>query len=563
VALWVAGLTMAGVAIRFATLGLQSYHHDEVITAARVLPGSFGQMLHEVRVSESTPPLYYLIAWGWSKVFGLGEVGLRSLSALFGSATIPVAFLIGRELRGRRAALITAALAAFNPMLIWYSQEARAYSLLILLCAVSLLFLLRYLHHGRRRDLALWSISSALALISHYFAVFPLAVECAWLLALLPGRRLPPVLLGIAPLAAAGMAIAPLMLHQASLQHTSWIARDPILGRLWDTAVGFQIGETGKMIGERQQDALALVPGLLILAGLGALALRREGARRAAPALAVAIGGIVLALAAAAAGQDFVFDRNLLPALVPLLAAAAIGLAGLRRAGVILAAALCAYWLAFALDVDTTPGLQRPDWRAAAAQLGPARVPRAIVTWALGSAPLDYYLHDGTHRIIRGSPIRAREVDLISDSGAAPAAPPSPAFVLAGRESEDGLTVTRYLAPYPVGLRYRALRHMPTGFDSNYVMLGGPPAALPDLVIPLQQTVSVTPSQAKVQSLLPRKLKGIANATARACAGSALSPITATRTCSAARLISNAPVLTAKKRSASKPGWPSPGPNVQ
>ena len=56
---WIgAGLVAAGVAIRFATLGLQSYHHDEVITAGRVLPGSFGHMLHEVRRSESTPPLY-------------------------------------------------------------------------------------------------------------------------------------------------------------------------------------------------------------------------------------------------------------------------------------------------------------------------------------------------------------------------------------------------------------------------------------------------------------------------------------------------------------------------
>jgi len=102
---WIgAGLVAAGVAIRFATLGLQSYHHDEVITAGRVLPGSFGHMLHEVRRSESTPPLYYIIAWEWSKHFGLDEVGLRSLSALFGALTIPIAFLIGqgagRETRG-------------------------------------------------------------------------------------------------------------------------------------------------------------------------------------------------------------------------------------------------------------------------------------------------------------------------------------------------------------------------------------------------------------------------------------------------------------------------------
>ena len=48
-------------------------------------------MLHAVKVSESNPPLYYVLAWGWAKAFGTGEVGLRSLSALFGAATVPVA----------------------------------------------------------------------------------------------------------------------------------------------------------------------------------------------------------------------------------------------------------------------------------------------------------------------------------------------------------------------------------------------------------------------------------------------------------------------------------------
>ncbi|HEV7614981.1 MAG TPA: glycosyltransferase family 39 protein, partial [Solirubrobacterales bacterium] len=104
--LWtLAGLTALGIAVRFASLGLQSYHHDEVITAMRVIPGSFKDMLHRVKTSESNPPLYYVLAWGWAKAFGTDEVGLRSLSALFGVATIPLAYCIGAELSQRRAGL--------------------------------------------------------------------------------------------------------------------------------------------------------------------------------------------------------------------------------------------------------------------------------------------------------------------------------------------------------------------------------------------------------------------------------------------------------------------------
>src|SRR6476469_3935011 len=118
-AFWiVAGLTVLGAALRFATLGLQSYHHDEVVTASRVLWGDFGHAMNAVGFSESAPPLYYALAWVWTQVTGTGPWGLRSLSALAGVATVPVAYLIGIELRGRRGGLMAAALGAVNPMLI-------------------------------------------------------------------------------------------------------------------------------------------------------------------------------------------------------------------------------------------------------------------------------------------------------------------------------------------------------------------------------------------------------------------------------------------------------------
>ena len=79
-----------------------------------------------VGFSESAPPLYYVLGWLWVQVAGTGEFGLRSLSALAGIATVPVAYLLGLELRGRRAGILAAALVAVNPMLVWYSQEAGA-----------------------------------------------------------------------------------------------------------------------------------------------------------------------------------------------------------------------------------------------------------------------------------------------------------------------------------------------------------------------------------------------------------------------------------------------------
>src|SRR3954470_833450 len=119
----VVALTALAAALRFPTLGVQSYWADEAITA-RLLDQGLRHMVDAIPASESTPPLYYVLAWLWTRVFGLGEAGLRSLSAVFGTLLVPVAYVLGARIASVRAGLATAALVAVNPLLWWYSQEA-------------------------------------------------------------------------------------------------------------------------------------------------------------------------------------------------------------------------------------------------------------------------------------------------------------------------------------------------------------------------------------------------------------------------------------------------------
>ena len=131
----VAGLTVVAAALRLYGIGHQGLWFDEAYTVMLVkLP--FARMLSTVSKTESTPYLYYLVAWVWTHIFGRGAADLRALSALFGTVAVPVSYLATTRLLGsRRAGLVVAALAAFNPLLIWYSQEARAYELLVLMGA--------------------------------------------------------------------------------------------------------------------------------------------------------------------------------------------------------------------------------------------------------------------------------------------------------------------------------------------------------------------------------------------------------------------------------------------
>lgn len=480
--LWaLAGLTALGLALRFASLGIQSYHHDEVITAARVVSGDFGDMLRQVKGSESNPPLYYVLAWGWAKVFGTGEVGLRSLTALFGAATVPVAYLIGRELASSRAGLIAAAIVAVNPMLIWYSQEARSYAVLVFFGALALLFFVRALRTGQGRDLALWALVSALALCSHYFAVFAVAIEAVWLLIALRSRWRA-VLPAVAVVFAVGVALLPLISAQVNPTHIGWIDHSLLSTRLFETGVSFLAGETGHVIAEPPRDHYALIPVALVGIGLLLVALRGSPREKRGVLLGLAVGmGIVLlASGVALAGKDYVVERNLLPALVPLATAAAVGFAasGARRAGLACAALLCAYWLAFDVYVTRTPNLQRPDFRNLAEQLGPPVRPRAILTWKLAADPLRFYLDDGSRRAYRGV-IPVREIDVVSKPVVArkpPGLPPG--FRPVERRRLERLTLIRYVSPHLQQVPFHVLRDARTGFGRNAVVVDGPTPAL-------------------------------------------------------------------------------------
>src|SRR5919112_4431333 len=113
-----AGIVLLGAGLRFATLDGQSYWFDEA-TTVQLLRMDLGDMLAAIPDSESTPPLYYVVAWFWTQVFGTGEVGVRSLSALAGTATVPVVYAIGARAIGARTGLIAALLVAAHPLLVW------------------------------------------------------------------------------------------------------------------------------------------------------------------------------------------------------------------------------------------------------------------------------------------------------------------------------------------------------------------------------------------------------------------------------------------------------------
>lgn len=361
-------VTLLGAALRFPTLDRQSFWLDELVTAA-LLDRGLGDTLREIPRTEATPFLYYVVAWGWGSIFGLGEVGLRALSALAGTAAIPVAYVAGAVLVSRRAGLVAGALVATNPFLVWYSQEARSYALFALLGAASVLAFALALR-GDRSWLAGWAVLSALAIATHHYAVFLVAAEALWLLVRLRPRR-PVVVASVLP-GATLLAHVPLVLAQRD--NAEAVAGSSLVARVAGIPKNLVVGYS--FPAEALGSALAA---LLVLVGVVLVARLPPGERRGAlVAGSLALAVIVTPVVLAVAGSDFLIARNTIAAVVPAAVCLGAGYAS-GRLGLAAASMLCALSAAVALVPALDSSYGRTDWRGAAAPLTQASGPRAIV----------------------------------------------------------------------------------------------------------------------------------------------------------------------------------------
>ena len=295
-------LTLLGAVLRFPTLDRQSFWLDELVTAS-LLDRSLGDVLGEIPRTEATPYLYYVVAWLWSSVFGLGEVGLRSLSALAGTATIPVAYGAGVVLVSRRAGIVAAALVATSPFLVWYSQEARSYALFALLGATSVLTFGLALR-GDRRWLAGWCVVCALTLATHYFGVFLVGAEAVWLLARLR-PRLPVVLASLVPVATL-LAHLPVLLDQRG--NGEAVAGSSLASRIAGIPKNLVVGYSFPL-----EAAGSVLAACLVLLGLVLAARLTPRERRGAlvaGSLAAAVVLVPIVLAAVGAGLRHRAERD-------------------------------------------------------------------------------------------------------------------------------------------------------------------------------------------------------------------------------------------------------------
>lgn len=405
------GLTVAlAAALRFYALGEQPLWLDEATTADYAASSLVGAIFAE----GAHPPLFYVIEHLVVRWLGSSDALLRLPSAVFGILAVPAAWVAARQLfpKSPATAPAAAALVATSPFLIYLSQEARNYSLLILLALVATVYFLRFCGDGEARrggrpaDLLIYTLLSVLLLYTHYYGVWVLAAHEAvyWLHARVERKAW---LLARVNVALAFFLWAQWAIYQAKLHTLAWTGN-----ALWRVPYALLRDLVGYGIAPHAapgSDPIGVIlreEGLVVALTAGPLLwLLLRGARRLASeararTLLIALLVAPLLLMVAVSPWVKLLHERAVSFQAPfVLLLIAYGWTTLARRKRLLAAALCGGAIAFALAAYYgAPGelfgyrlrYGKEDWRRAAAYVEQSKPDAVILTPA--------YIHLAFHR---------------------------------------------------------------------------------------------------------------------------------------------------------------------
>jgi len=336
-------------------------------------------------------PLYYFIVRVSTELLGFNAISMRLPSLLAGLALLAFAYpLAQRMFRDRRVALLCTATFAVNPLLIYYSQEARPYGIALLLSAASFYFYAAAIDRGSVRDHAAAVAATALTFYSHYLFGVLILVQLVHLVV-----RRPPNVAAWGRWTLHWVVLAALAVP-GLLQMRSLLARQE--GLSWITDAG---PWAGIQIAVNQLDPIAM-GAVLATVAVAAFARRTAkppaGAHVALSLLWFVIPLLAFGLAAPLADVQLNHDRYLVmvtpavPLLFGLLLSLPIGAAVWRLAPVGL-------FLVLVIVFRIVPQVQRTDgsswwfyhqdWRGAATEIAERYRDGDVILYRTGFVELD------------------------------------------------------------------------------------------------------------------------------------------------------------------------------
>ena len=163
-------ILVIGAALRFYDVEKEDIWLDESISIRFSDRSFMGTIAEDSK--DNTPPTFDLFLNFWIRMFGKTALAVRSLSVVIGIISIYLIYIFSKELFGENVALISGLLLSISPFAINYSQEARSYSLLMLVSTCSMYFYVKILKESRNITALLHIFFTLLGLYTHVFGIF-------------------------------------------------------------------------------------------------------------------------------------------------------------------------------------------------------------------------------------------------------------------------------------------------------------------------------------------------------------------------------------------------------
>ena len=219
--LWLWVIVIAGAVLRLIALAYKSFWIDEIASVAiarRASPVFWHFLWHD----EGNMAAYYVLLRPWL-YFGYGEGTVRLFSVIPGVISIPVMYVLARRLFGDRAAILATLLVSLNACAIFVSQEARAYSFVVLAVLLSTYLFARLIDSPTYRAAYAYAIVAGLSCYFHYFCVLVPAAHYAAVIGLRADRRPWKPLMTAAAIIMVMVAPILWLIHAQDTGHISWV----------------------------------------------------------------------------------------------------------------------------------------------------------------------------------------------------------------------------------------------------------------------------------------------------------------------------------------------------
>lgn len=269
---------LVGAVLRLSNLGRKPLWLDEIITglfafgnsyrvipqetvfSIQEIPSFFSYQLQSCSAIANTlaeqsthPPLFFCLMHQW-----LGSIQaidfldsslalqLRSFPAILGIISIILLYHLNRKAFSDSAGLTSAGMMAVSPFAVYLAQEARQYSLLLILITIALFALIQLIQstHDHFLYWLIWGIANSLGCYTHYFFFLALTAQIIILFLFFLRESLKRLLLLLS--VTIGVVISylpwlPTVINHFSSAKTDWLPAVDLVSPVYQLLLGFLV----------------------------------------------------------------------------------------------------------------------------------------------------------------------------------------------------------------------------------------------------------------------------------------------------------------------------------